>query len=122
MHLAGTIIAGVGAVFFLFGGLGLVRLPDVYNRLQAGAKCSTLGACFTILGVGIMEPSWLPKTVLIALFILVTNPISNHALGRASCKRNVPLWEKSVVDRTREFKECRDAAAPKSAGENNGET
>jgi len=107
MYPFGIIVTGIGVIFLFFGSLGLVRLPDVYNRLQAGTKCTTLGACFTIIGVGILEPAWLPKTLLIALFILVTNPISNHALGRASCKRNVPLWGKSVVDKTQEFKECR---------------
>jgi len=108
MHLIGIIITGVGVVFLFLGSLGLIRLPDVYNRLQAGTKCTTFGACFTIVGVGIMEPAWFPKTLLIALFILLTNPISNHALGRASCKRNVPLYDKSVVDKTKEFEECRN--------------
>jgi len=118
MHLFGIIITSIGVVFLFLGSLGLVRLPDVYNRLQAGTKCTTLGACFTIIGVGIMEPAWLPKTLLIALFILITNPISNHALGRASCKRRVPLWSKSVVDRTEEFRECRDDSEAPTAADN----
>lgn len=108
MYLIGIMVTGVGVVFLFLGSLGLIRLPDVYNRLQAGTKCTTLGAFFTIVGVGIMEPAWLPKTLLIGLFILLTNPISNHALGRASCKSNVPLSDKSVVDKTKEFEECRN--------------
>ena len=110
MHLIGNILVGIGVIFLFFGGLGLFRLPDVYNRLQAGTKCTTLGACFTIVGVGIMEPAWLPKTLLIALFILLSNPISNHALGRASCRRNVPLCDTSVIDKSQEFKECHSDA------------
>ncbi|MBN1353263.1 MAG: Na+/H+ antiporter subunit G, partial [Candidatus Omnitrophica bacterium] len=98
MHLAGLIITGIGAIFLFFGGFGIFRLPDVYNRLQAGTKCTTFGSFFTIVGVGIMEPCWFWKALLIALFILLTNPISNHALGRASCKSGVPLWDRSVVD------------------------
>ena len=39
-----------GLFFDLVGCLGLVRLPDVYNRLQAGTKCVTLGT-FLILVV-----------------------------------------------------------------------
>ena len=107
MYLAGTIVTAVGTVFLFLGSLGLFRLPDVYNRLQAGTKCTTLGAFLTIVGVGIMQPDWLPKTLLIALFILITNPISNHALGRASCKSGVPLCDRSVVDKTKEFEECK---------------
>ena len=103
MYLIGIIVTRVGAIFLFLGSLGIFRLPDVYNRLQAGTKCTTLGAFFTIIGVGIMEPSWFWKTLLIALFILITNPISNHALGRASHKSGVSLCDKSVVDKSKEF-------------------
>ena len=78
MGIIGDIVTVIGTVFLLLGSLGVFRLPDVYNRLQAGTKCTTLGAFLTIIGVGIMEPGWLPKALLIALFILLTNPISKR--------------------------------------------
>jgi len=99
----GTIVTAIGTVFLFLGGLGVFRFPDVYNRLQAGTKCTTLGAFLTIIGVGLMEPSWFVKCLLIACFILLTNPISSHALGRAARKSGVPLWEGSVLDKTVEF-------------------
>ena len=103
MGLVADIITMVGSLFLLLGSLGVFRFPDVYNRLQAGTKCTTLGAFLTILGVGLMEPGWFPKCLLIALFILLTNPISSHALGRAGRKSGVPLWEGSVADKGEEF-------------------
>lgn len=103
MQVLGTIITAIGTIFLFLGGLGVFRLPDVYNRLQAGTKCTTLGAFLTIIGVGITQPGWLPKTLVIALFILITNPISNHALGRASRKSGVSLCDKSIVDKAGEF-------------------
>ena len=108
MHLAGTIITAIGVIFLFLGSLGIFRLPDVYNRLQAGTKCTTLGAFLTIIGVGITQPGWLPKTLVIALFILITNPISNHALGRASRKSGVALCDRSVVDKANEFEEYKE--------------
>jgi len=105
VYLVGTIITAIGTIFLFVGSLGVFRLPDVYNRLQAGTKCTTLGALLTIIGVGIMQPDWLPKTLVIALFILITNPISNHALGRASRKSGVSLCDRSVVDKAKEFEE-----------------
>ena len=95
--------SGIGAAFLLLGSLGIVRLPDVYNRLQAGTKCTTFGSFFCIVGVGIMQPDWFWKCLVIALFILVTNPISNHALGRAARRSGIPLYGGSVVDKSREF-------------------
>lgn len=103
MGVVGAIVTTVGTLFLFLGSLGVFRFPDVYNRLQAGTKCTTLGAFLTIVGVGIMEPAWLPKCLIIALFILLTNPISSHALGRASRKSDVPLWAGSVTDKSGEL-------------------
>ena len=108
MQAIGTIVTAIGIIFLFLGSLGVFRFPDVYNRLQAGTKCTTLGAFLTIIGVGITQPDWLPKTLVIALFIFITNPISNHALGRASRKSGVPLCDRSVVDKAKEFEEYKE--------------
>jgi len=108
MQVIGTVITGIGVIFLLLGSFGILRLPDVYNRLQAGTKCTTFGAFFAIIGIGIMEPAWFWKTLIIALFILLTNPISNHALGRASRKSGVPLCDRSVVDKSGEFEQYKE--------------
>ena len=108
MQVLGMVITGIGVIFLLLGSFGIVRLPDVYNRLQAGTKCTTFGAFFTIVGVGIMEPAWFWKTLIIALFILLTNPISNHALGRAARKSGIPLCDRSVVDKAGEFEQYKE--------------
>lgn len=108
MHLFGLIVTGIGVAFLFLGCLGIFRLPDVYNRLQAGTKCTTFGSFFTIVGIGIMEPAWFWKTLIIAVFILLTNPISNHALGRASRKAGIPLCKRSVTDKSKEFVEYRE--------------
>jgi multicomponent Na+:H+ antiporter subunit G len=99
----GAVVTGTGTTFLFLGSLGVFRFPDVYNRLQAGTKCTTLGAFLTVIGVGIMQPEWFPKALLIAVFILLTNPVSSHALGRAAKKSGVPLWRSSVVDRSADF-------------------
>jgi len=108
MQILGLIITGIGTIFLFLGSLGIFRLPDIYNRLQAGTKCTTFGSFFAIIGVGIMEPVWFWKCLIISLFILLTNPISNHALGRASKKIGVALCERSVVDKSKEFDEYKE--------------
>jgi multicomponent Na+:H+ antiporter subunit G len=110
MSIHGSIIIGIGIMFLFFGNLGVLRLPDVYNRVQAGTKCTTLGAFLTIIGVGFMEPGWFWKTLIIAVFILVTNPISSHAIARASRKARVSLCDRTVVDKTEEFGTYREKA------------
>ena len=101
--VTGIVFTCIGTAFLLVGSLGVFRMPDVYNRLQAGTKCTTLGAFLSIIGVGIIEPAWFWKTLIIALFILATNPIANHALGRASRKTGVPLCDRTIVDQSKDF-------------------
>jgi len=46
----GLVMIAAGLVFDVLGCLGLIRLPDVYNRLQASTKCVTLGTCSILIG------------------------------------------------------------------------
>ena len=108
--IIGALVVGFGAIFLFLGALGILRLPDVYNRLQAGTKCTTLGAFCMIVGVGIAEPGWIFKAVIVAVFVLLTNPISAHALARASYKSAVRPYDGTVVDKYREFGERQEAA------------
>jgi len=96
--IIGMILVIIGFSFQVLGALGLVRLPDVYNRLQAATKSITLGAISISIGVGVIDPSLLTKAILVAVFLLITNPISSHAIARGAYRSKVPLWKGSVVD------------------------
>jgi len=94
---------GIGLAFDLFGCIGLVRLPDVYNRAQAATKCVTLGTCMILLGVafwgfGLADWSMGIKALLCAAFILLTSPVAAHAICRGAYISGVPLWDHSVED------------------------
>jgi multicomponent Na+:H+ antiporter subunit G len=97
--IIGIILVLVGFSFQILGALGLIRLPDVYNRLQAATKSITMGAISIAIGVGVIDTSLLAKSILVAVFLLLTNPISSHAIARSAYRSKVPLWKGSVVDR-----------------------
>lgn len=88
----------IGGVFLFLGALGIFRMPDVYTRLQAGTKASTLGAMSTILGVGFIQPDWLVKVIIIVIFIGLANPLSSHALARATYRMGVTPYSKNGID------------------------
>lgn len=104
----GEIFLIIGGTFIFLASLGLLRMPDVYNRMQTSTKAVTLGAMSSILGVGIIHPAWLLKCILIILFILFTNPVSAHAIGRAAYRSGVKLWKDSVCDKYGENMEDKD--------------
>jgi len=82
----GYFLISVGAIFLFLGGLGVFRMPDFYTRVQAGTKASTLGAMSIILGVGVLQPEWFVKTLVIVIFLAIANPLSSHALARGTHK------------------------------------
>ncbi|KPK98084.1 MAG: cation:proton antiporter [Omnitrophica WOR_2 bacterium SM23_72] len=91
----------MGLFFDFFGCLGLIRLPDVYNRLQASTKCVTLGTCSILFGLFLFKGFTAGgiKAILCIIFLLLTAPVSAHALARGAHKSGVRLWQKSVCDK-----------------------
>ena len=83
-ELIGSILVLLGAIFHFSAGLGMLRMPDAYTRMQAGTKASTLGTTLVLLGLAIYHPGWGLKLLIIIFFVLMTNPISSHALARAT--------------------------------------
>ena len=97
----GMIFIGIGVAFDVFGCLGIVRLPNVYNRLQAGTKCVTFGTCGILLGIFAMSGfnNLGIKALVGIVFVLFTSPVGAHALARGAHIFGVELWEKKVVDK-----------------------
>jgi multicomponent Na+:H+ antiporter subunit G len=90
----------VGVLFDLLGAIGLVRLPDVYNRIQAATKCVTLGTCMILLGTFVWAGLGALgiKALICAGFVLLTSPVGAHALARGAYVSGVKPWEGTVVD------------------------
>lgn len=107
LDIAGMVFVGMGLAFDVFGCLGLVRLPDVYNRLQAATKCVTLGTCSILFGVFLMVgfSGAGVKSLLCIVFLILTSPVGAHAIARGGHRSGIKLWEGSVLDRYAEDKE-----------------
>ena len=100
----------IGLFFQLLAAVGLHRFPDVYTRLHAGTKCTTFGSIFLIGAVVIESVSiWVTEgaassqsvltihSIVALLAILLTNPTSAHAIGRAAHRSGVKP-ARAVVD------------------------
>jgi multicomponent Na+:H+ antiporter subunit G len=107
INIIGLIFISIGIAFDLFGCLGLVRLPDVYCRLQAATKCVTLGTCSILFGtfmiVGFSAAGI--KSLLCIIFVALTAPVAAHAIARGAHRAGVKLYKGSVVDRYAEDRE-----------------
>lgn len=93
-------LAIIGAFFVFVAGLGVFRLPDIYLRMHAATKASSLGVGLMLVGLIFMEPTVpvIVKSVLMILFVFLTAPIAAHMLGRAAYLHNTKIWERTKVD------------------------
>lgn len=86
-----SIIISAGLFFMMFGIIGVYRFSNFYARILITAKVETVG--FLAVMIGILVQSGFSyfslKIVLIALFFMLTNPLSTHAIGRSAFYSNL---------------------------------
>ena len=93
-EIAVLVLAGLGIFFTVVAIVGLLRMPDVYTRVHSVSKSDTLGAVLTLAAVAVtfgVEISTL-KTVLLLLFMFLTNPTAAHAITRAAADQGIEPW------------------------------
>jgi multicomponent Na+:H+ antiporter subunit G len=97
--LAGGLIL-VGVLLALLAAIGVLRLPDVFTRMQASTKALTLGLGCLLAGHVLLHPSTetVIRAVSIAAFIMLTAPVSAHVIARAAARTGAPLWIGTHVD------------------------
>jgi len=89
-----------GATLALLAGVGVLRMPDVFTRMQASTKASTLGLGCLLVGLALRNPefSFVIRAASIAAFMLLTAAVAAHVIARAAALSGAPLWEGTIVD------------------------
>jgi multicomponent Na+:H+ antiporter subunit G len=92
--LVSWVLIATGCFFMVTGGIGLVRLPDLYARFHAAGITDTAGAGLILVGVMVQAGFTLltVKLIFILLFILFTSPTATHALARAARHDGLVPW------------------------------
>ncbi|SRR6056297_2981175 len=102
LAIIGAFITLIGSIFLLLGSIGLLRMPDCFNRIQAGTKASTLGTILSFTGILLIMPGWWGKLLILIISVIITNPVSSHVLARASHYIKVPLTKATLVNKYEE--------------------
>ena len=88
----------IGGVLLIIGGLGIVRLPDVYARIHAAGVIDTGGAGLILLGL-MFHSGWslvTVKLIFIGIFMFITSPISGHAITQVAYRSNIKPQTKAA--------------------------
>jgi multicomponent Na+:H+ antiporter subunit G len=100
-----TVLCAVGLFFSLSAAVGIVRMPDIYTRLQCSSKSITMGALPLLLGLAVAKgpiTAYGGRALLVGLLIMLLGSATAHALARAAYKVDVPMWPGAVTDEPRE--------------------
>ena len=97
------IISGVLIIFGLsllsLSVYGMVKMPDVYTRIHAASKAAFLGIMpFLLAAMLTGNPAMITRALLIALFLLLTTPISAHIIGQAAYLTDEPMETPGAID------------------------
>jgi len=105
MTIAVIVLCAIGLFFSLSGTVGILRMPDVYTRIQCSSKVITMGALPLLIALAIAEgpvTEFAGRALFVGFFTLVLSPAATHALARSSYLTGVPMWKGSVLDEPRQ--------------------
>jgi len=90
----------IGCLFMLLAALGILRMPDLFTRLQVTSKASVLGMTCILSAAALhfSDPAVTTRAVVIIAFVVLTMPVATHLLARAGYATNVPLSPETVVN------------------------
>ena len=86
LDVASWVLLSVGGAFVFIGGIGVLRMPDLYTRMHAASLTDTMGAVLILAGVLLQAGISLAtiKVAMILLFLLLTGPTASNALASAA--------------------------------------
>jgi len=88
------ILLGSGSLFAIVGGIGLIRLPDLFSRMHGSGITDTLGAGLILSGLMLHSGRDLVtfKLAAILFFLFLTSPTATHALARSAIAEGLRPW------------------------------
>ncbi|WP_441287958.1 monovalent cation/H(+) antiporter subunit G [Sorangium sp. KYC3313] len=90
----------VGCIFMLLAAVGILRMPDLFTRLQVTSKASVFGMTCIISASALhfYDPAVTTRAIVIIAFVALTMPVATHLLARAGYTTNTPLSPETVVN------------------------
>lgn len=84
--MIGELLALLGSLLILLAAIGVIRFDDVYARLHALAKATTIGMLLVLIGaaVSMRHADDVSSAVLAAILQLITSPIAANAVSTAT--------------------------------------
>lgn len=97
--LLADLLVVLGLVVMTVAVYGAIRMPDIYTRLHATSKAVFLGVIsFCVASIVTGDGAIIARVLLIAVFLVITTPVSAHAIARAAYLRREPMESSDALD------------------------
>jgi multicomponent Na+:H+ antiporter subunit G len=102
LDILSWVLLSAGGVFVLIGGIGALRMPNLYTRMHAASVTDTMGAALVLIGVMVQAGLTLATIKLgaILLFLLITSPTASYALASAALLAGIKPDAGQAADET----------------------
>lgn len=99
-EIISNVLQVIGATFLLLAAIGIIRMPDLFSRMQPATKASTLGVGCILLAAAFHfgDVAVVARALAAICFFLLTAPVTAHLIARAAYFVGVPLWKDTVVN------------------------
>jgi multicomponent Na+:H+ antiporter subunit G len=84
LQLLGVVFLLFGLFFCVMGVIGNIRLPDVFTRLHATSKVSSMGILGLMVASALLVPESAPKAIALGVLILFSAPVASQAIARSA--------------------------------------
>ncbi len=90
----------LGAIFSVLASVGLLRMPDVFTRMQSATKAGTLGVACTAAAAAIHFGRTFAaiEAVMVVFFFFLTAPVASHLVARVAYTSGSTLWKRTIRD------------------------
>ncbi|MBS4208377.1 Na+/H+ antiporter subunit G [Bacillus sp. FJAT-50079] len=102
VEFSAALLILLSAIISVISAIGMIRFPDVYTRIHAATKSTTLAVLLTLTGAFIYiwstEAFISVRLLLGIVFVFLTAPVAGHLIIRAAYRSNVKLSDLSIED------------------------
>lgn len=90
----------LGGFFVLVSAIGILRFPDLYMRMHATTKTTSIGITAILIAVILVFPdfSTILKSLMVIVFIYLTTPLGAHMIAKVGIMMNIKLWNRYEKD------------------------
>ncbi|GAB4547502.1 MAG: monovalent cation/H(+) antiporter subunit G [Phycisphaerales bacterium] len=108
-------LAIIGALFGAIAAIGIVRMPDLYTRMQSATKAGSLGVACVVFAAAVHFRDAIAsvESALVIAFLFGTAPVASILIGQAAYSIGLPLWSQTSRD---DLREHLDALASSDGG------